>query len=191
MEQFHRQPGKIHKSLFYALGIAITMYSSMVSAEKLNMTPGLWEHSYTVKTQSGELEEAMAQMQQRLAGLPPEQRKMVEQMMAAQGVGFGEKVNTIKMCITQGEIDQGVLPQQEGCTQTIMKQTPNRLSVKFSCTDPPASGEGEVQFQGPKQYSGNHKMITQTEDGKSEIIEMTQTGRWLSADCGNIRPIEE
>jgi hypothetical protein len=87
------------------------MYSSMVSAEKLNMTPGLWEHTYTVKTQSGELEQAMAHMQQQLAGLPPEQRKMVEQMMAAQGVGFGEKANTIKMCITQGEIDRGVLPQ--------------------------------------------------------------------------------
>jgi hypothetical protein len=111
MPQCHRQTDRTRKSLVYALGIAITMYSSMVSAEKLNMTPGLWEHTYTVKTQSGELEQAMAHMQQQLAGLPPEQRKMVEQMMAAQGVGFGEKANTIKMCITQGEIDRGVLPQ--------------------------------------------------------------------------------
>lgn len=191
MPQYHRQPDKIRISFFYALGIALTIYASTVSAEKLNMAPGLWEHTYTVKTQSGELEEAMAQMQQQLAALPPEQRKMVEQMMAAQGLGLGETANTVKMCITQGEIDQGVLPQQEGCTQTIIKQTPNRLSVKFSCIDPPASGEGEVHFQGPKQYSGNHKMITQTEDGKPETIEMTQRGRWLSADCGNIRPIEE
>lgn len=65
-------------------------------AENLKIRPGLWEHSFTIKTQSGEMEAAMTQMQKELAGMPPEQRKMIEQMMELKGVGMGTKGTSVK-----------------------------------------------------------------------------------------------
>src|SRR5690606_40136712 len=42
------------------------------------MRPGLWAHSATVKSQSGQMEAALAQAQQSLASLSPAQRKQME-----------------------------------------------------------------------------------------------------------------
>ena len=51
----------------------------------------------------------------------------------------------------------------------------------------PTSGEGTVNFASPTAYNGNFKIKT-TQDGKPEQLDMAQTGRWLSNDCGAIKP---
>lgn len=158
------------------------------------MRPGLWEHSVKMKTQSGQMEAALAQAQQAMASMPPAQRKQMEQMMAAQGLGLGsgpQGQTTVKVCITpeQAAIDQ--IPQQEGCTQKMQRLDASTMKVTFSCKgergEAPTSGEGTVKFDGPTAYSGNFKIKT-SQGGKPEKIDMAQTGRWLSSDCGAIKP---
>lgn len=158
------------------------------------MRPGLWEHSVKMKTQSGQMEAALAQAQQAMASMPPAQRKQMEQMMATQGLGLGsgpQGQTTIKVCITpeQAAIDQ--IPQQEGCTQKVQRLDASTMKVSFSCKgepgEGPTSGEGTVRFQGPTAYSGNFKIKTH-QGGKPEQIDMAQTGRWLFSDCGAIKP---
>lgn len=158
------------------------------------MRPGLWEHSVKMKTQSGQMEAALAQAQQAMASMPPAQRKQMEQMMAAQGLGLGsgpQGQTTLKVCITpeQAAVDQ--IPQQEGCTQKIQRLDASTMKVTFSCKgesgEAPTSGEGTVKFDGPTAYSGNFKIKT-SQGGKPEQIDMAQTGRWLSSDCGAIKP---
>ena len=51
-------------------------------AQTQKLRPGLWENSVTMKSQSGQLEAAMAQMQKSMASLTPAQRKQMEQAMA-------------------------------------------------------------------------------------------------------------
>lgn len=155
----------------------------------LKLRPGLWEHTFTMKTQSGEMEQAMSQMQKELASMPPEQRKMVEQMMAAQGVGIGPKGNTIKVCITKEDAERDYVPQKDGdCRQQVVKRTGNTMKFKFDCSgDPPSSGESEVTFLNPKAYTGKTTVNTKV-DGKPERMDMTQAGKWLSDDCGNVKP---
>lgn len=70
---------------------------------------------------------AMKQMQDSLAKMPPDQRKMMQVMMAKQGIGMGA--------------------------------------------------------------GGNFTIVTQVE-GKPERVQMSQTGKWLNADCGAIRPVK-
>ena len=48
---------------------------------------GLWEVSST-SGGSAEIDTAMAQMQQQMASMPPEQRKQMEAVMARQGVNM-------------------------------------------------------------------------------------------------------
>lgn len=154
------------------------------------MRPGLWEHSFTMKSQSGEMEKAMADMQRQMASMPPEQRKMMEQMMAAQGVGLGPRGNSVKVCLTAEDIARDFIPQQEAdCRQEVVKRTAASMKVRFTCAGKhPTSGEGEIRFLGPMAYTGVTTVNT-TAGGKPERMRMTQSGKWLSADCGKIRPL--
>lgn len=160
-------------------------------AQPLKMLPGLWEHSFTMKSQGGQVEGAIAQMQQQMASLPPEQREMMAQMLAQQGVGMGPQGQSVKVCISKEEADLDSLPRREGCTQTVQRVNASTVKVAFSCKgtrdEPPSSGEGSLQFSSPKTYKGNFVVKTVVEN-KPEQLQMAQSGQWLSADCGALKP---
>ncbi|WP_213995533.1 DUF3617 domain-containing protein [Arsukibacterium sp.] len=164
-----------------ALGLSL---STSAETLKLDVEPGLWQHNFSIKTASGELERAMQQAEQQLASMPAAQRQMVEKMMASQGVSLDLKGSSIQVCLTQQEIDRGQLPQQDGCEQQISQTGDNSYSFTFSCdTNPPTSGEGDMTFSSRKAYSGNASFTTEV-NGKAEQMTMQQSGKWLKADCG-------
>ena len=175
------------------LAVATALIGGLTGGQALAqpspMRPGLWEHSYTIQSQSGEVERAMEQMQQQLAGMPPEQRKMMEQMMAGQGMQMGAAGQTIRVCISEEKAARGIVPQQEGnCSQEVVKRSRNTVKFTFNCPgNPPSSGESEITFPSPTAYTGKSTVNT-TVNGKPERMSMDQSGQWLSSDCGNIRP---
>ncbi len=160
-----------------------------LQAEPYKMRPGLWEHSFTIKSQSGEMESAMANMQQQLANMPPEQRKRMEQMMAAQGVQAGAGGQSIRVCVSEEQAERSMMPQQDGdCRQEVLERRGNTIKYRFQCSgDAPSSGEGEVTFTSPTSYSGTSTINT-TVQGRTETMAMAQSGKWLSSDCGNLKP---
>ena len=173
------------------LAAAPFILTSLV-AHAQTVKPGLWEHSFKMKTQSGQMEAAMAQVQQQMASMPPEQRKMMEQMLASQGVGLGAKGQSVKVCITPEMAAKQDLPQQDGdCKQEILQRSAKSMKFKFTCkgTDgrPPTFGEGEVNFVSPTAYTSKSVINTSIE-GKPERMNMDMAGNWLSGDCGNIKP---
>lgn len=161
------------------------------SAFAQTTAPGLW----AIQNKMGgnpELDKAMAEMQKQLAAMPPAQRKQMEAMMGQNGmsVGAGGAV-TVKVCITPEMAAKSELPSQtEGdCTSTITSRTGNTLKSKFACKNPPTTGEGTYTFSGDKAFAT--KMVMQTtRNGKPETMTMEGQGKWLSADCGNIKPIQ-
>ena len=174
-----------------------------VSAQTQKMRPGLWEHSATMKSQSGQMEAAMAQMKEAMAQMTPQQRKQMEQMMAQQGVALGSgpggtgsaggNTHSVKVCITPEQAEMDRMPAREGCTQSVQRTGPSTLSMRFSCKggqgEPASSGEGTMTFSGPTAYTGQFRLNTTTAQGKPEQIDMAQSGRWLAADCGSIKPM--
>jgi len=171
--------------------IPLLAVAGIASAQPMKLQPGLWEQTMTMKSSSGEMEAKMAQMQQQLAAMPPEQRKMVEDMMAKQGVGMGGggRPTTIKMCVSAEQAERAELPQQDGnCKQEMVERSGGTVKYRFSCTgDHPSSGEGEYTMTDPNNYSGKATVLTQVK-GKPEKLDMTSTGKWVGADCGNIKP---
>lgn len=152
-------------------------------ALKIDIEPGLWQHSFAIKTASGELERAMQQLEQQLASMPEAQRQMMQKMMAGQGVSLDLKNSSMQVCLTQQQIDRGQLPQQDGCTQQINQTGDNSYSFTFSCdTNPPSSGNGVMTLNGRKAYTGNANFTTSIK-GKAEQMTMQQSGKWLKADC--------
>lgn len=177
------------KQKLILLFILMTAFSApQAFAQPLNIEPGLWEHSMQMTSQSGQMEESMRQARQQLEALPPEQRQMMEQMMAAQGVAFGNDATSFRLCITAEDIARNELHlADENCTQEIVERSGNRIQVRFACAgDPPSRGEGSITIVNPKEYTGTAVIHTEM-DGKPEKFNVEQKAYWISADCGNLR----
>jgi len=93
-------PRFVLPSAFAALAL------SSFAAAAQGMAPGLWEHSVKFKSQSGEMEKSKAEMQAEMASLPPDQRKMVEQMMAKKGMSFDAEGTTLRVCVTKEQAER-------------------------------------------------------------------------------------
>jgi hypothetical protein len=157
-----------------------------------NIKPGLWEFTTQMAGGSGKMADAMAQAQKQLESMPPEQRKMMQDMMAKQGVQMGTSAGggmTIKVCMTQEMVDRNEVSSHQGdCTHTNSPRSGNTMKFSFVCTKPPSSGEGQVTFTSPEAYS-MQMTTTTTVQGRPEKMEMQNSGRWLGSNCGNIKPL--
>ena len=175
---------KFQSTLFAA---ALALGSLHAAAQ--TQVPGLWEHTFSMKSQGGEMEAAMAEMQKQMAAMPPDQRKQMEQMMASRGVSMGAQGTSVKVCVTKEDVARKIEPNfREGCTQEVLQRSGNTMKYKFQCTQPrPSSGEGEMTYLSDKAYSGKSTVVTQV-GGKPQQMNMEMAGKWLAADCGDIKP---
>ena len=160
-------------------------------AAAAQMAPGLWEHHFQSKSAAGgDMDKKMAEMQAKLASMPPDQRKMVEQAMASRGVTMGPQGTTVKACVTKEEAERKTVPQmgRPECTQEVVSHTASAIKVKWQCAGKePSSGEGEMNFSGDKAYTGKSVMHV-VHDGTPETMTSEMSGKWLGADCGDIKP---
>lgn len=171
-------------STLLCIGLLAT---STAALAQQRLQPGLWEQRMLM--QNDKMNQAMAQMQQQMAGMPPEKRKQMEAMMAKQGISMGGPGQpiTAQVCITPEQAARDEIPAREGkCKQTRSERSGNTLRFAFTCEDG-SSGEGEYTLQGPKAHSGK-MVINGVRNGKTERMEMQHSGRWLAADCGAVKP---
>jgi hypothetical protein len=177
---------------FLALALATSAVPAALHAQPATpkVQPGLWEINIALRSQSGKAEAAMREAQAYIARLPADQRQQVQEMMAARGVKLGDKGSTVQACISKEDAERGEVPQQAGdCTQQVLDRSATSMRVKFSCsTTPPANGEATVEFQSPTAYRSKGVVDTQVM-GQPERVNVEQTGRWLSADCGEVRAL--
>lgn len=156
-----------------------------------SLKPGLWEVQQKMQG-SGEMNQAMADMQKQMAGMPPEQRKQMEAMMAQQGVqmspGAGGAMN-MRMCMSKEMAERNEIPASQGdCKTTSQQRTGNTMRMAFTCTRPPSSGETQFTFTSPEAYTMKMTATT-TASGKTEKVNMEGSGKWIAADCGTLKPM--
>ena len=166
------------------------VFTFPLHAAAQTMRPGLWEISNKVQSGNSQTAAAMAAAQKELANMPPEQRKMIEGMLAKQGVGMsvgGDGGVTITHCVTKEMADRKELPtgQQGDCTSTNTP-VPGGMNVSFNCAKPPSSGTGQVKFQGDSGYTMNMN-VNSTVNGKPERMTVQSVGRLLSPVCPNAK----
>ena len=154
------------------------------------MKPGLWEiHN---KMKGGGTDDAMAELQKSMAQMSPQQRKQMEAAMAAQGVkmapGAGGAM-AMQMCFTKEMVERNDVPMQDGCKVTQNQRSGKTQKFAFSCSNPPSSGEGQVTYESPEAYT-SHMTVKTTVAGKAETTTMDASGKWLKADCGNVKPVQ-
>jgi hypothetical protein len=159
-----------------------------VAVHAQNLKPGLWEIATQMQGGAGSKNDEMAKAMKELQDLPPEQRKMMEAMMAKQGVQLGSAPGggmSIKICMTKEMVDRNDMPSQQGdCKHTYSQRSGNTMKFSFVCTKPPSSGEGQFTFTSTEAYKTT--MVTKVSGQKTE---MQSSGRWLKADCGAVKPL--
>lgn len=173
--------------------LASTVLLAASTSSAQTVKPGLWEITHQMQGAPGSKSEAaMAQMQKQMAAMTPEQRKMLEEMMAKKGVQMGSAPGggmAMKVCITpEMAARNDVAPRQHGsCTHTAGARTGSTQKFSFVCTQPPSRGEGEVTYTSPEAYTMAMKTVS-TIKGQEETLDMKANGKWLGSDCGNIKP---
>lgn len=171
------------------LAIAVAAAAGSATAQHATK-PGLWEIRANMKSSGGQMEQAMAEMRKQMDSMPPDQRKMMQDMLAKQGMamGAGGPGMNIRRCITPEMAAQDDVPLQDGdCKQTITSRSAKALEVRFTCTDPQSSGTGRFAFVDAQNYTATVKTTTLV-DGKKEQVDMDMAGKWLSPDCGKLSP---
>lgn len=171
----------------------LALCASAMPATAQTLKPGLWE----VQNKMGgnlRMDARAAEMQKQMAAMPPEQRRQMEAMMAGRDMPIGRADDggmTIKICLTREMVQRNhVAPSRGDCRTTRQQRSGNVVRTAFTCTNPPSSGETQVTIDSPESFTSRSN-ITQTGGGEPEKMTMETRGKWASADCGTVKPIED
>lgn len=171
--------------------LGCTLAGVMGLANAQTMKPGLWEITSKNTGRTPEMGNGLAEAQKRMESMPAEQRKMMQEMMAKKGITMGQPggAMSIKLCMTQEMIDRNEVGTQQGsCTRTSSQRSGNTLKFKVECSNPPSSSEGQITFVSADAYTSSIQVNSSIE-GKPRAMTMESSGKFLSTDCGNIKPV--
>lgn len=161
------------------------------------MKPGLWQNTSKTTSQNPQIAQAMAEMQKQMASMTPEQRKAMGKLAGQSGAPQFEMNAdgsvSMKLCVTQKMIDDAggnfLGPQDGNCTHKKSPLAGGTQSFSFTCNKPPSSGQGKVAFQGGTSYASSMS-ITSSASGQSETMLIEGKGKWLGANCGEVKPVD-
>jgi hypothetical protein len=169
--------------LRYWFGIALALCSSIVIAQQSK--PGLWE--VTTRMNDPKMQAQMDAAMKQLESMPAKERKMMEEMMAKQGITMpsGGAIGS-RFCMTKEMAEKDHVPAPaEGCTQQSQRKG-NQLTITMQCTKPKSDLVMVANFISDTQYTMTMKGKGPTPDSN---VDMSGSGKWLSADCGTIKPM--
>ena len=171
--------------------IALSLVALATSASAQMMKPGLWEMKQTTQVDP-ERKAQMEKAQKAMESMPAAQKQMMQDMMAKRGVSmdFAGGAVTVKSCITEEQVKRNLTPSHPAgnCTHDVSRSG-NVIHTHFVCTDPATEGEGTTTLQGNTAFTSDVK-LTRQRDGKTVTTAVSGEGHWVSADCGNIQPIQ-
>jgi hypothetical protein len=174
------------RPLILAAACAATL---ALPAAAQTIKPGIWEITNNVGDPSGRTQGAVAELQRQMARMPPDQRTMMEQMMAQNGVQLSPSTGGLvaKVCVTPEMVKNSDLPvsQDGNCSQSHSPVKDGKMSFTFNCPSTQTSGNGEVRFNSDTSYS----MRASVQRGGSPTpVTVDSNARWLGADCGALKP---
>lgn len=198
------------KSLVF-MAVASLVAASSVAQVKVDMKAGLWQNSIKFEggaqgqlaaLQKDQADSIIGDMQEQLKNMPPEQRKMMEDALAASKAQAGQLPEyqnehmslskdgvVTKDCITQAEIDKGWVPESEdGCKSTVTAVGKNKFKLHQVCEGEGASSmDAEVEFSSTTKFTGTGTAV-QNFNGQRYTMPVALEGKWLASECGAIKP---
>jgi hypothetical protein len=150
---------------------------------------GLWEVRTAMLDADGH--EVAPPEQAALARMSPEARARMAEAMKARGVSLPDANGASKVCLTKALFDSGSwqqLASDAGCTTSYSAQSATTWKWHSSCTTMKSESDGETVFSGAERYK-TKVTTTVTVTGKTRTTTRVLEGKWISADCGDVKPL--
>lgn len=159
-------------------------------AQPLDIRTGLWE-LITKRTSTG-MPELPSMPPEVLATLPPAQRAQIENMMKTQR-NVAPGVQAHKICVTQASLDKtpdfGMAGREAGCTRTKDSRSARGWQVQEVCDAGGAEQTMNIRYEVVNRETIKGFVDIGMRDGGDSItMKQEMTGRWLGADCGDVKP---
>ncbi|WP_295637497.1 DUF3617 domain-containing protein [uncultured Methylibium sp.] len=170
----------------FAIGLVAIAQPAAVGAQASK--PGLWEIRQQVQGDPAQ-QKQMDEMRKQMAAMPEAQRKQVEQMMGKHGAGMDPASGgtVARICLTKEDAARDGVPVDKRADCSYEPQrSGNTTRLKYVCTKPPSQGEVELTALSPERYT----MKMKGSDDKGRAMAMQGEGRWLGADCGDVKPLK-
>ena len=152
-------------------------------AQVAPIKPGLWQ----VRSERETNGQKAPDMSERLKNMPPERRAQVEAMMKERGVDASG--NIAKVCQTREMLDSKHFANSvPDCKTTFSSRTNSSWKSHTSCAQNHIESDAEMIFSDPENYTVKIASTTQS-GGQTKKTHMTMTGKWLSAECGDVKPL--
>lgn len=166
---------------FSFLLCAFVLGAVSLQAQSLPVKPGLWQ--VQIDRESGG--HTAAQQAEALKKLKPEQRAQVEALLKQNDV----QGNTLKICETKYTLDRANLVNPASpCKTSAVRSTAQTLKAHTSCPTLHRESDDELTFTDSEHYVTRTTTVSQV-NGKASTTHSTMTAKWLSADCGSIKPL--
>ncbi len=189
-------------------GIAMLCPLAALTAQEIkpfDARPGLWETTTNIEVSGMPAipQSAMPQLTpDQLAKMPPAARQQLEAMMA--GRGGAPRATTTKSCVTKESLDKAMAfgnNNQANCNRRIVNSSPSKIEVHVDCAPDKMNmtmvmdatvervDAEHVKFSGTMKNSGTGSGTGNTV--RTVESKMSATSKWLSADCGDVKPAGE
>src|SRR5262249_6938333 len=111
--------------------------------------------------------------------------------MKARGVSMPDANGVTKACLTKALFESGSwqqLASDAGCTTNFSTQSATTWKWHSSCTTIKSESDGETVFSGAERYK-TKVTTTSTVMGKTKTSTRVLEGKWIGADCGDVKPL--
>jgi uncharacterized protein DUF3617 len=172
--------------------VSLVRVASLASQNPVSpppVKPGLWETRMSKLDANGQ--EVPSPELAALAKMPPEMRAKMADAMRARGVQLPDENGTMKACLSRETLDAGTwqqLASESGCTTTFSVKSSSTWKWHSSCAALNTESDGDTVFSGSESY--RTKVTTTTTVGaKTNSSTRIVQGKWLSATCGDVKPL--
>ncbi|SPE28716.1 hypothetical protein SBA6_1110002 [Candidatus Sulfopaludibacter sp. SbA6] len=168
-----------------SLAFALLSCSAIWAADTvqpLNIKPGLWETTRTMKT-SGQLLMPL-EAREAKARMPPEQRAKAEEVMK-EYANMAAKPTVHRDCLKKEDLDKPLIKLEdigESCTRTILAASASKQEMRLQCTADGKAGAQNFSFRLDVIDSENFKSSMQgtASDGTGTMgMNSTVTAKWI------------
>ena len=150
---------------------------------------GLWEVRMAVLDADGH--EVAAPEQAAMSRMSPEARARMAEAMKARGMSMPDANGVTRTCLTKALFESGSwqqLASDSGCTTNFSTQSATTWKWHSSFTTMKSESDGETVFSNGERYK-TKLTTTATVMGKTKTSTRVLEGRWIGADCGDVKPL--
>jgi len=188
-------------------GILLALPTATWAADTSEVKPGLWEVTTTYTNEaelSGKAAAAAKAMPQpaeeELAKLTPEARAEAEARMQGRRVVGSPKITTAKVCHTDASWARAQAfgpPGADSCKTLSTNMWATRQEIQIECDSMTREPDGttvlsrltdDVVFEPVDSEHAKASLVVKREGRHATTTKSSYSIRWLSADCGDVKP---